>query len=892
MAEDKEVKRLNYFKGLFLQEEDFNAEQAYHIRMRRLHNRTLHTWGVVEGLVVSQGSSTNSVVVSSGIAIDNLGQEIVLLPGSPSISTGIAKGDVFITVSYAEVDDPSDKYTTAGVENKFKKKTERPLLKAEAAAPAAGSLAVLLARVSVENSLVTTISNEVRRLANSALFSSLDLEVRSLKWGNNSRLQTDQGGSIELGGDPNTPGTPYIDFHFGPKAAEDFNVRLINDANGTLSIQGKVLQVTGSAGIGTPTPGARLTIQQGSTPAGSAANGKGLFVSALMGTGAASDGGIEFRHDNLTQGIGFGYNTIYATGSNANQDLAIQSRGTGSVLLNPTSGNVGIGSASAPRARLQVTGGAIMPAAGNSETSGIMFPKDPGGGSGDAAWIRYYARTGEPSTENTTLEIGTSNDPQDHIALMASGNVGVGTVNPTKKLTVSTSAASPDGVVVVGSDNHFALTAPSLGQGSFNGITRAGDAGIIYSGGTPGTGALVIAPWADAVSGLRLDANGNIGIGTATPQRRLQVGEDVNGLGIDPSDVSPNAAYMRFGDNTGWKLHFARSRERSGAVLNSGQAGILMTLKDDGNIGIGTTSPGARLQVTGGAIMPAAGATEASGLLFPKDPGGGGGDAAWIRYYARTGAAEGGSLENTTFEIGTSNDPQDHIAFMPSGNVGIGTSTPDSKLHVKVPASSTPIAAMSVDVDSFGTGPNSQASFFFRVRDIGAGPSTPFFIRGDGNVGIGSVNPQAKLEVAGSIRSTMWNVTQVLNQRPGALPINGAFTSGGGTLLIFASGSGYLPINTTGGIGMAIQIDNVQRGTAIGYTNEPLSHKAFVANALLVTGVAAGSHSLGLVAAPGFPTATVTDSNDKFSVTIMELPWATTSPFVVFVPSDVNRVVA
>src|SRR6185295_3740921 len=119
MAEDKEVKRLNYFKGLFLQEEDFNAEQAYHIRMRRLHNRTLHTWGVVEGLVVSQGSSTNSVVVSSGIAIDNLGQEIVLLPGSPSISTGIAKGDVFITVSYAEVDDPSDKYTTAGVENKF-----------------------------------------------------------------------------------------------------------------------------------------------------------------------------------------------------------------------------------------------------------------------------------------------------------------------------------------------------------------------------------------------------------------------------------------------------------------------------------------------------------------------------------------------------------------------------------------------------------------------------------------------------------------------------------------------------------------------------------------------------------------------------------------------------
>src|SRR6185295_14133884 len=138
----------------------------------------------------------------------------------------------------------------------------------------------------------------------------------------------------------NTPGTgtPYIDFHFGPKAAEDFNVRLINDANGTLSIQGKVLQVTGSAGIGTPTPGARLTIQQGSTPAGSAANGKGLFVSALMGTGAASDGGIEFRHDNLSQGIGFGFNTIYATGSNADQPLGLNSRGNSPLTLNTSNG--------------------------------------------------------------------------------------------------------------------------------------------------------------------------------------------------------------------------------------------------------------------------------------------------------------------------------------------------------------------------------------------------------------------------------------------------------------------------------------------------------------------------------------------------------------------------
>jgi hypothetical protein len=73
-----------------------------------------------------------------------------------------------------------------------------------------------------------------------------------------------------------------------------------------------------------------------------------------------------------------------------------------------------------------------MPSAGNSETAGIMFPKDPFGGNGDAAWMRYYARTDEACT----LEIGISNDGDDHIALMASGNVGIGTNTPSGKLHI------------------------------------------------------------------------------------------------------------------------------------------------------------------------------------------------------------------------------------------------------------------------------------------------------------------------------------------------------------------------------------------------------------------------------------------------------------------------
>ncbi len=70
----------------------------------------------------------------------------------------------------------------------------------------------------------------------------------NLSW-SKSQLIADQGGSIELGGTNAAPGTgtPFIDFHFKGKQ-EDFNVRVINDADKQLTIAGN-LQVSGNAGL-------------------------------------------------------------------------------------------------------------------------------------------------------------------------------------------------------------------------------------------------------------------------------------------------------------------------------------------------------------------------------------------------------------------------------------------------------------------------------------------------------------------------------------------------------------------------------------------------------------------------------------------------------------------
>lgn len=63
--------------------------------------------------------------------------------------------------------------------------------------------------------------------------------------------------------------------------------------------------------------------------------------------------------------------------------------------------------------------GAITPSVGNSFANGIMFPRDPGGGGGDEAFIRYFPYGGE----STKLAIGTGNDADDLIDFWQFGQV-------------------------------------------------------------------------------------------------------------------------------------------------------------------------------------------------------------------------------------------------------------------------------------------------------------------------------------------------------------------------------------------------------------------------------------------------------------------------------------
>ena len=124
-----------------------------------------------------------------------------------------------------------------------------------------------------------------------------------------------------------------------------------------------------------------------------------------------------------------------------------------------------------------------------------------------------------------------------------------------------------------------------------------------------------------------------------------------------------------------------------------------------------------------------------------------------------------------------------------------------------------------------------------------------------------------RLTALESARKT--KTTLVMNNTAGPLGATGkmaSFTSSGGPLLVIVSGTAWAA--GANSLIVTVQLDGTNLGSLTAYTNEGASHKTLPTRVFSVPAAAAGNHTVGILAGA---TDVVTDSNDYFSVTVVEL---------------------
>ena len=301
-----------------------------------------------------------------------------------------------------------------------------------------------------------------------------------------------------------------------------------------------------------------------------------------------------------------------------------------------TSGKVGIGTKT-PAEKLDIDGGLRLGNTASKNAGTIRWNGSNFEGYDGSSWLKL---TGGSGGSSLWTDAGSYiyADNAANVAVTDNGNVGIGTTSPTQKLEIA---------------GKLKLT----GTGN----------GIVFPDGTVQTTAVWDGdgPSIWSLNGTSAYYNsGNVGIGTASPDTlglTIAGPQDRGGvLNLWADEGDDNADKARIYSWTNGGINFE--------TYDSGSWATLVSFRNSGNVGIGTTNPGA-----GGA-----------GIGRLLEVSGSSGSTLLLRHTGANGGLMGITSEviGSTPVMGFYNSPNLTMSITNVGYVGIGTTSPSYKLHV------------------------------------------------------------------------------------------------------------------------------------------------------------------------------------------------------------------